>query len=320
MDLFHHEPHGFRREERTLTEENTKRNVIGVSQIRFQQTTSKSDNGDNYEYFESKHVVKSGRVNQPITVHHRRGGKGDGDNQLSQSANRSSSYNKTSTQIQNRNINTGSKIEGTKYTQKTTNIRVKEGNNDGKGIYSEYKKYTQKGTGASSINTSKYGANTVNAGSRATNKSQYGANTVNAGSRATNKSQYGANTNISGASSINKSKYSAGNINMSKYTNISAKNETSSIKSQYSSGNANMSKYNTGSNNMSKYGVGSFKNNEEIKKNVDSSSRQEKYNIIKKTEEKDVLCQTFDESEFEIIFCPVHGKQYVKKKKMKKFN
>ena len=107
---------------------------------------------------------------------------------------------------------------------------------------------------------------------------------------------------------------------MSKYTNISAKNETSSIKSQYSSGNANMSKYNTGSNNMSKYGVGSFKNNEEIKKNVDSSSRQEKYNIIKKTEEKDVLCQTFDESEFEIIFCPVHGKQYVKKKKMKKFN
>jgi hypothetical protein len=299
----HHEPHGFRREERTLTEENTKRNVIGVSQIRFQQTTSKSDNGDNYEYFESKHVVKSGRVNQPITVHHRRGGKGDGDNQLSQSVNRSSSYNKTSTQIQNRNINTGSKIEGTKYTQKTTNIRVKEGNNDGKGIYTEYKKYTQKVTGSSSINTSKYGANTVNAGSRATNKSQYGAN-----------------TNNSGASSINKSKYSAGNINMSKYTNISAKNETSSIKSQYSSGNANMSKYNTGSNNMSKYGVGSFKNNEEIKKNVDSSSRQEKYNIIKKTEEKDVLCQTFDESEFEIIFCPVHGKQYVKKKKMKKFN
>ena len=166
------------------------------------------------------HKLDSNKVNQPITVHHRRGGKGDGDNQLSQSANRSSSYNKTSTQIQNRNINTGSKIEGTKYTQKTTNIRVKEGNNDGKGIY---------GTGASSINTSKYGANTVNAGSRATNKSQYGANTVNAGSRATNKSQYGANTNISGASSINKSKYSAGNINMSKYTNISAKNETSSI-------------------------------------------------------------------------------------------
>jgi hypothetical protein len=279
----HHEP---KREEKTLTEENTKRNVIGVSQYRFQQTTSKADNGDNYEYFESKHVVKSGRVNQPITVHHRRGEKGE----LSNSANRSSSYNKTSTQIQKRTIETGSNKEGTKYTQKTTNIKVKEGNNEGKGIYTEYKKYTQKGTVTSSINTTKNGANTVNAGSRVTNKSQYGVNTAN-----------------SGVSSIDKSKY----------TKITVKNETSSNKSQFSSGNVNMSKYNTESNNMSKYGVGSYNNNE-ISRNVNSSSRQEKINIIKKSEENDVICQTFDESEFEIIFCPVHGKQYVKKKKVKK--
>ena len=275
--------------------------MIGVSQYRFQQTTSRSDNGDNYEYFESKHVVKSGRVNQPITVHHRRGKKGDTDNKLSNSIDRSYSYNKTSTQIQKRNIETGSNIGGTKYTQKTTNIKVKEGN-EGKGIYTEYKKYTQKGTVTSSINTAKYGANIVNAGYRVANKSQYGVNTSN-----------------SGASSIDKSKYSAGNINASKYTNITVKKETSSNKSQYSSGNVNKSKYNTGSNYMSKYGVGSYNKNE-FNRNINSSSRQEKTKIIKRSEENDVLCQTFDESEFEIIFCPVHGKQYVKKKKVKKFN
>ena len=290
----HHEPHGLKTEEKTLTEENRKGNVIGVSQYRFQQTSNKSDNGDNYEYFESKHVVKSGRVNQPITVHHRRGGKEDTDNKLSNSVNRSSSYNKTSTQIQTRNVKTGSNIEGTKYTQKTTNIRVEEGNNEGKGIYTEYKKYTQKGTGTSSINASKYGANTVNAGSRVANKSQYRVNTTN-----------------SGASSINKSKDSAGNINASKYTNITVKNEISSNKSQISSENVNMPKSNAG--------VDSYNNNE-INTNVNISTRQEKTNIIKRNEENDILCQTFDESEFEIIFCPVHGKQYVKKKKFKKFN
>ena len=52
-----------------------------------------------------------------------------------------------------------------------------------------------------------------------------------------------------------------------------------------------------------------------------NSSRQEQYSRkIERNGENDVLCQTFDESEFEIIFCPVHGKQYVKKKKLRQFN
>jgi hypothetical protein len=325
----HQEPQGFKSEDpygkqRALTKENEKkningRNITGMSQYRFQQTTSKSNKGDNYEYFESKYVVKSGRVNQPITVHHRRGGKGDDDNQLSKSVNRSSSYNKPSSQIQTRNnINTGSTITKTQYTQKTTNIRVKEGNNEGKGIFTEYKKYTQKGTGLTSpINTSKYGANTVNTtkyGEGAANKTQSKAGIIN-------KSQYGSNTYNSGASSINKSKYVTGNINISKNTNIISKNEASSNKSKYGSGNVNVSKYNAGSTNMSKYGAGSYnKINSEMNRNINISSRQEKHNIIKRNEDNDVLCQTFDESEFEIIFCPVHGKQYVKKKKVRKFN
>ena len=324
----HQEPQGFKREEygkqRALTTENEKRNInerniTGMSQYRFQQTTSKSNKGDNYEYFESKYVVKSGRVNQPITVHHRRGGKGDDDNQLSKSVNRSSSYNKPSSQIQTRNnISTGTNITKTQFTQKTTNIRVKEGNNEGKGIFTEYKKYTQKGTGlTSAINTSKYGANTVNTtkyGSGAANKTQSRAGAIN-------KSQYGSNTYNSGASSINKSKYVTGSINISKNTNILSKNEASSNKSKYGSGNVNVSKYNAGSTNMSKYGAGSYnKINSEMNRNINISSRQEKHNSIKRNEDNDVLCQTFDESEFGIIFCPVHGKQYVKKKKVRKFN
>jgi hypothetical protein len=315
----HHEPHGFNRpregsygKDRALTESNVKdRNIKGVSQIRFQQTASRSENGDNYEYFESKHVLKEGRVNQPITVHHRRGGNGDNETQRSQSVNRSSSYNKTSSQINRNNANLGSNTITTKYTQKTTNIRVNEGNNEGKGIFTEYKKYTQKGTGVSgTTNVAKYGANTTNA-------SRYGANTT------TNRvqTQYGANTVNSGASSINKSKYVAGTINTTKYTKISSRNAASGSinKPQSSAGNINASKYNTGSNNASKSGAGSsIKSNYEINRN---SSKQEQYSRkIEKSGENDVLCQTFDESEFEIIFCPVHGKQYVKKKKFRQSN
>ena len=39
--------------------------------------------------------------------------------------------------------------------------------------------------------------------------------------------------------------------------------------------------------------------------------------ILAKNEE---LNRTFDESEFQVIYCPVHGKQYVRKKKIKKYN
>ena len=236
----HHEPFGFEgphgpkrfgglyREERALTEEKKRggENITGVSQYRFQQTTSKSDRGDNYEYFESKHVIKSGRVNQPITIHHRRGGEEGRYNtpQIKSSENRSSSYNKISSQRESRN-QTGTGIIGTKYTQKTTyqnktinqysNIKGKEGK--GSNTYPEYKNYTKK--------------------------------------------------------------------------DVSGKKEG------------------TRSANTSKYGM-------------NQSMTQEKKQVYKRVEyglnqKKDDQYESFDESEFQVVFCPVHGRQLVRKKKLK---
>jgi len=37
------------------------------------QTTNRSENIKNYEYFESKYAVKKGRINQPITIDQRIG-------------------------------------------------------------------------------------------------------------------------------------------------------------------------------------------------------------------------------------------------------
>ena len=185
-----HGPHGFMgqredkypRREKMLTEGNEERkdNIAGISQYRFQQTTSRSEDGDNYEYFESKHVVKTGRVYQPITIHRYRGEIGGNEISSINQDNRSSSYNKkitSTTQTITRNNKIEPKIESktyqnirrvdgkdgagmitTKYTQKTTTIQNinKEERKDAEGL-NEYRKYSQKGKmDASASSSSKY--------------------------------------------------------------------------------------------------------------------------------------------------------------------
>ena len=187
-----HGPHGFMgqredrypRREKMLTEGNVieerKDNIAGISQYRFQQTTSRSEDGDNYEYFESKHVVKKGRVYQPITIHRYRGEIGGNEISTTNKDNRSSSYNKkitSTTQTITRNNKIEPKIESktyqnirrvdgkdgagmitTKYTQKTTTIQniKKEERKDAEGL-NEYRKYSQKGKmDASASSSSKY--------------------------------------------------------------------------------------------------------------------------------------------------------------------
>ena len=175
-----HGPHGFMgqredrypRREKMLTEGNVieerKDNIAGISQYRFQQTTSRSEDGDNYEYFESKHVVKTGRVNQPITIHRYRGEIGGNEISSINQDNRSSSYNKkitSTTQTITRNNKVVPKIESktyqnirrvdgkdgagmitTKYTQKTTTIQnIKKEERKGAEGLNEYRKYSQKG-------------------------------------------------------------------------------------------------------------------------------------------------------------------------------
>ena len=187
-----HGPHGFMgqredkypRREKMLTEGNVieerKDNIAGISQYRFQQTTSRSEDGDNYEYFESKHVVKKGRVYQPITIHRYRGEIGGNEISSINQDNRSSSYNKkirSTTQTITRNNKVAPKIESktyqnirrvdgkdgagmitTKYTQKTTTIQnIKKEERKGAEGLNEYRKYSQKGKmDASASSSSKY--------------------------------------------------------------------------------------------------------------------------------------------------------------------
>ena len=187
-----HGPHGFMgqredrypRREKMLTEGNVieerKDNIAGISQYRFQQTTSRSEDGDNYEYFESKHVVKTGRVYQPITIHRYRGEIGGNEISTTNKDNRSSSYNKkitSTTQTITRNNKVAPKIESktyqnirrvdgkdgagmitTKYTQKTTTIQnIKKEERKGAEGLNEYRKYSQKGKmDASASSSSKY--------------------------------------------------------------------------------------------------------------------------------------------------------------------
>ena len=187
-----HGPHGFMgqredrypRREKMLTEGNVieerKDNIAGISQYRFQQTTSRSEDGENYEYFESKHVVKTGRVYQPITIHRYRGEIGGNEISTTNKDNRSSSYNKkitSTTQTITRNNKIEPKIESktyqnirrvdgkdgagmitTKYTQKTTTIQnIKKEERKGAEGLNEYRKYSQKGKmDASASSSSKY--------------------------------------------------------------------------------------------------------------------------------------------------------------------
>ena len=283
-----HGPHRFGgsfREVRALTEEKERGegNITGMSQYRFQQTTSKSergDRGDNYEYFESKHVLKSGRVNQQITIHRRRGGE-DGrysTPQIKGSDNRSSSYNKISSQRESRN-QTGTGIVGTKYTQKTTyrnkiinqnsNIKGKE---EGKSsnTFTEYKKYTQKGAlgkmeGTGSANTSKYGMNQSVTQTKKQDYKQTGS---------ANTSKYGMNQSV-----------------------------TQTKKQEYKQ---------IGAANTSRYGT-----NQSMTQTKKQEYKRVEYGL---NGEKDAHYESFDESEFQVVFCPVHGRQLVRKKKFMKLD
>ena len=252
---------GSYREERFLTEGDARKerkdNITGMSQYRFQQTTNKSDNGDNYEYFESKHVVKKGRVNQPITIHHRRGVKGDYETsktfQISQikKDNRSSSYNKTSYQSQSQ-----SQRQSQNQSQINTQSNIKT---------QTYTKNYKLGAGASTtttapkITTTKYTQKTTIQNYRKEQGKAPGAN------------QYKQYTQKVASSTGGSGAYDRNKYEMKKTTTTTT----------------------------------------EIKKGwFGKSKEQEKEKKVNQN-------QTFDEGEFEIVFCPVHGRQLVKKKKFR---
>ena len=257
------------KQDRALTEVTPAKNanIQGMTQIRFQQTTTKSDNGDNYEYFESKHVVKTGRVNRPITIHHRRGQIGGYTLSPAKTENRSSSYTK--------NIQKGSdmKNSGTKYTQKGSDMK--------------------------------------NSGTKYTQKTYQVTKTTKLGGLSENKSG-------SAYSLISEKKTGAGaglgNGIATKYTQ---KSSYSTIKTE-----TKKSGYGTGSG----AGASSFSEYKKYTQKTDSgmgSGMSSKYQMTQKKSESKMgnkFGLDFDENEFEVVICPVHGRQIVRKKKVKKFN
>ena len=253
------------KEERLLTEGNARKdrkdNITGMSQYRFQQTTNKSDNGDNYEYFESKHVLKTGRVNQPITIHHRRGEIGGYEtsktSQISQikKDNRSSSYNKTSYQSQNqRQSQNQSQRQSQNQSQIDTQSQIKT---------QTYTKNYKLGAGASTtapkITTTKYTQKTTIQNYRKEQGKAPGAS--NEYRQYTQK----VATGTGGSGAYDRSKY-------------------------------------------------------EVKKTTTTTTteiKKEGFGKLKEEEKEVNQYQMFDESEFEIVFCPVHGRQLVRKKKFR---
>ena len=318
--------------EKMLTEGDIKKdrkdlNITGMSQYRFQQTTTKSDNGDNYEYFESKHVVKTGRRNQPITIHHRRGEKGGHDTYPVKKETRSSSYSnktynktitttKTQTQTQTRNEKAGvgsgagayTKIQ-TKTQTQTRNERAGAGK--GAGAYTKVQTKTQTqvqtrnervGAGAGLTGT-KYTQKTTTYQNIKTDGGRKGYSNVNENKKYEPKVSTGARAS------------SSSRVGMSQKTTETRQYQTIKTEQQKSG-------YNT-LNEYKKYsqkeatGAGATTTTKiGMNKTMIESKRQEGYG----QKSEGIYNKTYDESEIEVIFCPVHGKQLVRRKKGKKFN
>jgi hypothetical protein len=270
------QPRSGERRNLTLNTESNSSNIGGVTQIRIQQTTgSLEDGSDNYNYYESKNILKKGR-RVPITIHHKREDVGAYTDDIPEKYNRSSSYintkysnkttnlNNTYTQSlsnlnrQKQGVGSSAGKGGSQYTQKTSYKQVKTTSSSGSGArkaagsgagygtssYSEYKKYEQKGK-------------------------------VGSGAGSSLKYQFNQSTDYKrgGASSGGQSKYQFTKSNQY----IQGRPNFDGYDEQYQYTQSNEYKY--GSNNL-----GDFSQ-----------------------------YQYFDDSEFEIIDCPVHGRQTVRK-------
>ena len=168
-------------ERRTMTVHTEKKssNSGGTTQINLKETIKSTEGGDNYNYYESKHILKKGR-RLPITIHHRRGEFGAFIDDIPERKhhNRSSTYTKSkaSTKIstnlnktfnkvnvlksenkprgesaEKANLNksvkksTFKQIKTTKLTKNTSGTEKKSAKKPVTSSYSEYKKYEQKG-------------------------------------------------------------------------------------------------------------------------------------------------------------------------------
>ena len=271
-------------EKRTVTLHTEKKssNRGGPTQIKLQQTLHTSEGGDNYNYYESKNILKKGR-RLPITIHHRRGEFGAYTDDIPERKhhNRSSSYtkSKTSSKLSTNLNNTFTKVNVLK------SVSVNK----------------PRGGSATKINTNKYKPKTTYKKIQTTTKTTSGTSGISKSS-----------AKKSGASSYSeykkyeqKEKKRNGSTNSSKYQ---FKQNT-----DYKRGGAG-----TGSESSYKYtrtdeyrqGGPSYTNYDE---QYQYTTQTDEYRYGGNTGGFSSQYQYFDDNEFEIIDCPVHGRQTIRR-------
>ena len=301
----------------TITTQKKTSNIGGTSQFNF-QTTRTSDGGDNYNYYESKNILKKHR-RLPITIHHRRGQLGAYRDDIPDRPNhRGGSYNKT-------------KISTSKNTYSSGNIIKNLNQNQGTNLN---KTYSSSSNIVKNLNKQKMGASSNKIYSSSSNivkninkpKMIVETSAKTGGSKYTQKSSYKQVQTSSGKSSSGFTKGTGrGSSSYSEYKKYEQKGKMGS-----SSSVGNLSKYQFKQNanyNRSKMdasaGETSYKysSNEYREEGPSYGDYDEQYHYTESNEYRYggndygdfSQYQYLDDSQFEVIECPVHGKQTVRR-------
>ena len=282
----------------TITTQKKNSNIGGVSQIRFQTTTT-SDGGDNYNYYESKNILKKHRK-LPITIHHRRGQIGAYTDDIpDRPHHRAGSYTKTKiTTNLNNNYSSGNIVKNLNKQKMAINLKNK---------YSSSSSNIVKNLNRPKITIGSAGQK---GGSKYTQKSSYKQVKTSSG-KSTSGFTKGTGKGLSTTYSEYKKYEQKGKIgssssvgNLSKYQ-FKKNTDYSSSKMGASSGETSY-KY---TSNEYRQGGPSYGDYDEQYKYTESNEYSYGGNNLGGFSQYQYL----NDNEFEVIECPVHGRQTVRR-------
>ena len=284
----------------TITAQKKSSNIGGISQIRY-QTAITSDVGDNYNYYESKNILKKHR-RLPITIHHRRGQIGAYiDDIPDRPHHRGGSYSKTKVSKNlNNTFSSGSIVKNLNKQKVQTNLNNKYPSSSSKIVKNLNKPKISIGSSAQKV-----------------------------GSKYTQKSSYKQVKDSYGKSSSGFTKGTGKGLSTS-YSEYKKYEQNGKIGSSSSVGN--LSKYQFKKNtdyNRSKIGANAgetsykYTSNEYRQGGPSYGDYNEQYQYTESNEysygENNLggfsQYQYLDDNEFEVIECPVHGRQTIRRKR-----
>ena len=294
----------------TITTHKKTSNIGNTSQIRL-HTTSSSEGGDNYNYYESKNILKKHR-RLPITIHHRRGQLG--------------AY---TDDIPDRPHHRGGSYTKTKITSNLNKSYSSSGN-----IVKNLNNTYSSGNMVKNLNKQKIATNLKNTYSSSSNivnnkyksKINIGTSEKKGGSKYNQKSSYKQLKTSSGKSSSGFTKGTGRGA--SSYSEYKKYGQKGKIGSSSSVGNLSKYQFRQNSNyNRSKVGSNAgetsykYSSNEYREEGPSYGNYDEQYQYTESNEYRYggnnlggfSQYQYLDDSEFEVIECPVHGRQTVRK-------